>query len=62
MSINDPFIEEAIRLHGISIPPFLQSQFRGENVIRIGDSLFNKAFEQVYIKFIMKSDSIEWQD
>jgi len=62
LSINDPFILEEIKLKGISIPLFLRSQFNGHDVIKMGDPLFNKAFEQVYIKFAMKADGIDWQN
>lgn len=62
VSIKDPFLAKELKLKGISIPVPLRDKFEGKAVVRMGDPLFSKAFEEVYLRLNMEGNSYEWKE
>ncbi|MES2272706.1 MAG: hypothetical protein V4487_00740 [Chlamydiota bacterium] len=61
VSFNDRFLEVEMKETGILIPPMLLHEFAGKDVIYFGDSLFEKAFVEVYYPFCIAHSLYQWQ-
>ncbi|MBM3198815.1 MAG: hypothetical protein FJZ58_06135 [Chlamydiae bacterium] len=55
------YLEKEMMEIGVIIPSFLQKQFAGKSVVKLGDVLFSKAFQEVYYKLYMNATNYHWE-
>lgn len=59
---HDRFLEAEIAENGITIPPALQEEYEGKEVIFVEDPQFLKAFKEIYYPLGMNPKVFEWKD
>lgn len=57
----DRFLEEELQDRGILIPSSMANQFDGMRVVFPSDSLFEKAFVEVYFPLSIANSNYQWQ-
>jgi hypothetical protein len=60
-AFHDRFLEVEMKETGILIPPIMLDQFGGQEVIYLGDPLFEKAFVEVYYPLCIANSLYQWQ-
>lgn len=58
---HDRFLEAEMKETGIKIPPNMADAFGGKEVICLGDSLFQKAFVEIYYPYSIAQSIYHWQ-
>jgi len=58
---HDRFLEVEMKETGILIPPIMTKDFENREVIFLGDSLFEKAFVEVYYPLCIVNSIYQWQ-
>lgn len=51
--IHDKFLNAEMIKHGISIPAYLLKAYNNQEQVRLGDTLFQRAFKEIYYPFAM---------
>ena len=59
---HDRFLEVEMKETGILIPPAMADQFEGKEVIFLGETLFEKAFVEVYYPLCIANSLYQWQN
>lgn len=59
---HDRFLEEEMKETGILIPPAMKEQFEGKDIVYLGDSLFEKAFVEVYYPQCISTSVYQWEN
>ncbi len=62
VEFHDRFLEAEMKETGILIPPMMASQFENKEVIFFGDSLFEKAFVEVYYPLCIANTLYQWKN
>ena len=58
----DRFLEAEMSENGITIPPILQQQYNGKEVVFSEDAEFVKAFQEIYYPSAMNSKVFQWKE
>ncbi len=58
--IHNKFLEHEMREIGIPIPHGLRGLYHGKECVRLGDTEFQKAFQEVYYLTVMDPDLFQW--
>lgn len=59
---HNKYLEDQMRLLGVSIPPGLRSHFEGKDFVYLRDPTFQKAFREVYYLTSMDSQEFTWEE
>lgn len=59
---HDPFLEVEMRQVGIYIPPTKTHRFEDKEIVYLHDTLFRKAFTDVYYPLCIANSLYQWQD
>jgi hypothetical protein len=60
--IHNKFLEKEMEEMGIAIPPGLRTFFGGKDVVYLQDSLFQKAFKEVYSLKAIEQSLARWEE
>jgi hypothetical protein len=58
---HDRFLKEEMADRGIAIPPSRKADFEGKDAVFPGDSLFQKAFAEIYVPLSIASPIYQWR-
>ena len=58
---GDRFLEAEMKESGIRIPPNKRSEFQGKETVLLGEPLFQKAFEEIYVPLTIASPAYRWE-
>ena len=60
--VNDRFLKAELEEDGILIPPSHTEEFGGKQVIFPDDSLFQKAFTEIYYPLVIADPAYIWEN
>lgn len=58
---GDRFLEAEMKEGGIRIPANRAAEFDGKETVFLGDPLFQKAFEEIYVPLTIASSAYHWE-